>query len=483
MGSGFSGCTGASSVGVTEVGGKQSLNKSGGGVHSDSCDSGISIGDGNKKSRSSYRHTATSRHVAGELDSEEEMMVAGSEVGCGTDFLMTSTPRAGATTTTASTTKLADVAEHPDTMSPSHTSRKSRNAHSRSRTSSLRHNPNSAPNLLEHAIHEEDEDAFDGEPEDKRLRAQRPPRPKSAHFKKSRAGNSQRGRTARSRQLNQHVGSASGGDSSAEVTSDEGEDDFDSDILSIPDETSPHVTRPNTLTTIRLGPQFQAQTKIQDHDGHGNDKNEDMDWWAEDDGGSTARTSRDGGRDSSRSRASSSFTLRSHSRVWPEGRVAKKASERSISSILLTTAVELDSSPATAATNPACFAVTNPEITQHILKVSTSMQATTIAPCMRNLIDSSSSTSIPPVATLQTHVKNHDRARSRSGSASNAKSLNQKLHDICVVKPAKEPVKGPEPCLEQKLRDLFCRSRSEDPGAAVARGEVAGSEHHVLRRV
>ena len=155
--------------------------------------------------------------------------------------------------------------------------------------------------------------------------------------------------------------------------------------------------RPNTLTTIKLGPQFQAQTKIHDGaatttttttrthnntttttiaDSHDLSNNDSMDWWTEEDGASSARA-----KDSCRSQGSS-FTLPSSSRGWPEGRVAKKASERSISSILLTTAVELDTAPVSASasasaatTNPACFAVTNPEITQHILKVSTGQSA------------------------------------------------------------------------------------------------------------
>ena len=260
MGSGFSACTGPSSVGVAEASrtAQQTLNKSGG-VHSDSCDSGISISEGNRKSKA--RHNVTSHHAPPDLDSEEEV-VEGNDVACGTDFLMTSTPR-------LASSKLPEDATEKNAGSgcgQDQDADKGR-LQSRSVSKSLRHNPHSAPNLVDHAIHEEDEEAHDGEPEDKRLRAQRPPRPKSAHFRKSRA-QAQRSRTAHSRSR-PHVGgtagSLSGGESSADVSSDEGEEDFDSDILSIPDETSQPGGRPSTLTTVKLGPQFQAQTKI--HDG------------------------------------------------------------------------------------------------------------------------------------------------------------------------------------------------------------------------
>lgn len=435
MGSGFSACTGPTSVGVAETGRRtqQTLNKSGG-VHSDSCDSGISISEGNRKCKA--RHSVTSRHAAApDLDSEEEG-VAGADVACGTDFLMTSTPRPAAPKLPGGRSgekSGASVGGGQDEAGQGEVDED--RTQGRSASKSLKHSPNSAPNLLlDHAIHEEDEEAHDGEPEDKRLRAQRPPRPKSAHFRKSRA-QAHRSRTAHSLSRPQAArasagGSLSGGESSADnMSSDEGEEDFDSDILSIPDETSQQQQqqqqpggsrgRPNTLTTIKLGPQFQAQTKIHDGaattaatttttththnntttttiaDSHDLSNNDSMDWWTEDDGASSSRA-----KDSCRSRGSS-FTLPSSGRGWPEGRVAKKASERSISSILLTTAVELDTAPVSASadaasasaatTNPACFAVTNPEITQHILKVSTgqSAPAARLLTCMRNFINTS----------------------------------------------------------------------------------------------
>nr|KAG5705568.1 hypothetical protein BaRGS_034766 [Batillaria attramentaria] len=362
MGSGFSACSGPNSVGIsadpsrdaTKVKATQAQ------VHSDSCDSGISVCEGAKQLKKGRQHVRANPGIH-DVESEEEM-VAGSDVGCGTDFLMTSTPR-------------QDVKKAESDSDGSVQLIDTRKGRPQSRTSSktsLRNNPHSAPNLLDHAIHEEDEEEYDGEPEDKRLRAQRPPRPKSAHFRKSRA--QARARSAKSRSSHARNGSVSGGESSADLSSEE--DGFDSDVLSIPDETTSHSARPNTLTTIRLGPQFQAPTSPpintpthndNHHLNHHHDHDDDMDWW-NDDVDSARQTGGHVSRTYSDYSASGSFTWRGGVLVR-EGRVAKKASERSISSILLTTAVELDSSgSALNTTNPACFAVTNPEITQHILK-------------------------------------------------------------------------------------------------------------------
>ena len=450
MGSGFSACTGPSSVGVTDLsrpGGHQNLNKSGGGVHSDSCDSGISISEGNRRNKT-RTHTAVTSHHVTDLDSEDEM-VEGNDVACGTDFVMTSTPRPASPKPFDS-----DYDGRRSAGSLGLDTRKSRlHAHS---AKSLRHNAHSSPNLLDHAIHEEDEEAHDGEPEDKRLRAQRPPRPKSAHFRKSRA-QAHRGRTARSRgHASSTVGSVSGGESSADLTSDD--EDFDSDVLSIPDEThNAHSERPGTLTTVKLGPQFQAQTRISDtttiaaagtNPAGDVSHNDDTDWWTEDDGAGTART-RDDGPESSRSRGSS-FTLRSNSRVWPEGRVAKKASERSISSILLTTAVELDSTPASGATNPACFAVTNPEITQHILKVSKAH------PKQR-------STTTTTTLAAYTHSFTDFHGDSPDGSISRARrDLGLKLRQLFMVRPATEVAKTTEKSLQPKIRRHITETDVQD---------------------
>ncbi|KAL8621774.1 hypothetical protein ACOMHN_016261 [Nucella lapillus] len=361
MGSGFSGCTSPSSVGVTETrrSSRQLTLHKNGGVLSDSCDSGISINESRRKSES--RHHVTSQ----EMDSEEEEeMVEGNDVACGTDFVMTSTPRPSSPSRVFSAGRALEL---------SFGKQDSRNAHHQHHEKSLRHNRHSSPNLLDHAIHEEDEESHEGEPEDKRLRAQRPQRPKSAHFRKSRA-QTHRSRTGRSRQHQPSAGgSVSGEESSADLTSDDGEEDFGSGMLTIPDETHRQGSGANnTLTTIKLGPQFQAQTKISDNNRHhGDDRHHNHhdpeDWWMEEQGSGSARTV-DGGRDSCHSGASS-VTLTPSTWGWSESRVAKKASERSISSILLSTAMDLDSSSASAAsTNPACFAVTNPDITQHILK-------------------------------------------------------------------------------------------------------------------
>lgn len=377
MGSGFSACTSPTSVRVSDSTLTTGLdkNKSVEHAHSDSCDSGISVTERHRQSscRSARTRGGTGLQVASVRCHEEEEGeegVPGTEIGVSTDSMWNSTPRPAG----VQPVRKAAAVKNLDKDRP------------------LRHNPHSAPNLLEHAINEEAEE----EPEDKRLK--RPPRPKSAHFRKSRA--QLRARTAKSRQA-ARTSRKEGGDNSFDDSSsednyddDDYDDDFDSDVLSIPDETVLTAIGPKPVATVKLGPQFHSRqaerslvstpiaSSLPNADlfkartsaitNHANDDyydDDEMDWWRDDGGNSTTRLD---GSDTARSMHQRHHAGSvSSTPSWREGRVSKKASERSISSILLTTVVEPDCpSPFPASTNPACFAVTNPEITQHIVKVS-----------------------------------------------------------------------------------------------------------------
>jgi hypothetical protein len=163
---------------------------------------------------------------------------------------------------------------------------------------------------------------------------------------------------------------------------------------------------------VKAGPQFQPrhskshgdvtptrQRRPQPHDtskaSSGRDSRHDhddsLDWWGEDDLPSARSGAVSSGPAGLRRLDSAASTCHSRgssfrSRGWDAGRVAKKASERSISSVLLLSPAHLNEPDSAAAcsvlspssprgagdpTNPACFAVTNPQITQHIFKVST----------------------------------------------------------------------------------------------------------------
>ena len=128
MGSGISACTGPGSVGINEGGGENLVrfHKSGGGtsgVHSDSCDSGISVSDGpggggllvlssslSSSSSHSIRHKSKASRYGNrggahvESDEEEDIGeggrreegaegAEGKDMACGPDLPMTSTPR------------------------------------------------------------------------------------------------------------------------------------------------------------------------------------------------------------------------------------------------------------------------------------------------------------------------------------------------------------------------------------------------------
>ena len=123
----------------------------------------------------------------------------------------------------------------------------------------MRSNPRSAPNLQQLAIDEvdEDEEAF-------ALRMSRPVRPKSAHVRRKR-GSEQNVTKSRT-----ELRKRSDGESS-EFSDD---DDWDSDLLSIPDETNIMSSRTHDHTNVKLGPKFNQVSRTGSGPGQGQD-----DWW------------------------------------------------------------------------------------------------------------------------------------------------------------------------------------------------------------
>ena len=338
MGSGLSVCTGPSSVSVSiiEIRGPAGHNLDKGGAKRPA----IKV-----SSKSRLPHGAKSPRSPC-LDSEDEDAESRDELSLASDGMGPSTPRL----VSSSSSNLAPPMDDYGNRSigiPSDMRRKHRRA--RTACKSMRHTPHSSLMVLDDAIHEEDEDG-DNDGTSKYNRPYKSQRPKSANLRKCRDQTSPSCASLPS----QHVpgtDDTSGGET--DVTSEEGEDEFDPDMLSIPDETSWHWMRfrPDSITPVAHFPSHRLYGASTPY-GHGLRKDDlDDEWWTEEDSASLL----------SRSRCSS-FSTRSSSRAWLEGRVSKMPSERSISSVLLTTAVELDS-------RPASFVRPRQDITQHILKV------------------------------------------------------------------------------------------------------------------
>lgn len=183
-----------------------------------------------------------------------------------------------------------------------------------SKPGTLRSSRRSAPNLMQFAIDEAEED-------DEAVRLSRPTRPKTAYVRKRNGHalpSAKKTKTSPSKES----------DSDLSIFSDD--DDFDSDVVSIPDETLAQGTpRGQDMTTIKLGPKFSRVT----HNGP-----ERVDWWTavpplEEDECLTAIYS---------ARSQSSIAAR-----IDESGIGKKASERSISSVILLSPLE--------SFDPACF--------------------------------------------------------------------------------------------------------------------------------
>ncbi|KAL8594930.1 hypothetical protein ACOMHN_038493 [Nucella lapillus] len=442
MGSGLSGCSTPSSVHVISI----SCRGQKGVVHSDSCDSGISVGESQIREDKGKGRSGTLRH---DVDSEEEDGVMGHDVSAGRHGMVT-----------PSRSRLTGggvpVMEEYGSMTYSgggYDSRKHRTRRTRGPGSkSFRHQNHTSPTLLDDAIDEEDEEVQDGE-----VRAPRPPRIKSTHFRKSRS------HTPR---INSKTHGDSGGESSVDVSSHDGEDEdyFDPDILSIPDETGSQRLRPDHLAALMLGQRqrLHGSGSLPNQSGFSPLLRPDStDWWLQDDCGS----------DQGPTEGRLVSLPRQQQLHLQDGRVSKKSSERSISSILLTTAVELDSgstTPVPAATNHrACFALTNPEITQHILKVSNSQRAAASLAyaCMRNLIRTSSG-NLQDV-TVSKSTQDFDRKLReiflvRPASEDEKKeteNLSKKLHDLFVVKNAQKETKSPEHEKGEEIREALESSR------------------------
>ena len=182
---------------------------------SDSCDSGIY--DGNKRSQILSTKTSRDRIISSKQKGDNEHLGSRNKDG-----------------TSSRLDRSSDVID-------------TRFNRPISKPGSIRPNPKSVPNLQELAIHEvdEDEEAF-------ALRMNRPVRPKSAHVRRKRSETTKSMSTPSKKRTKNNK--RSDGESS-EFTDDE---DFDSDLLSIPDETDIQLgSRGSSHTTVKLGPKFE----------------------------------------------------------------------------------------------------------------------------------------------------------------------------------------------------------------------------------